>query len=328
MHNKNYLLSTGKWPGFFISCTVGVLVFFLGSIVNSSLYDSLVISLLFGMIVRAFIGNNENLIKGFFLAPTFFIPIGAVLYGAINLNFLKFQGIDPRAILLLFFVVSSYFISILVMGKLVQQKKQITYLVAIGSGICGASAIAVNAPAVDADADDISISLISVFVTALFGLFIFFPFLKGLFSLTDTMFVLLSGMTLQFTGFVKAAVTDFSKDLAGLALSIKALRYLILLVTIPVFASLTKKRVYIPWFLWAFLLAGLVFSFFPTLTSSFTPTLKILLDIFWSIAMAGVGLSANAEAMFSDNGLKAISMAFTGFIVATTIFLIGISVFF
>lgn len=319
-------LQDKKWHGFLITCGLGVFVFFAGEIINSSLYDSLVVALFVGIIFRMFLNEDVRMTKGFSIAPAVFIPVGAVLYGAVNLNFLVIQKVQVQALFILLFVIVSYFATILLMGKLLAQKKQITYLVAIGSGICGASAIAVSAPAVDAEPEDISISIISVFTAAVFGLFILFPFLHGLLGLTEHVYAMLSGMTLQFTGFVKAAIANSTNELATLALSIKAARYLILLIAIPVFASLTKRKIYIPWFLWAFLFAGILCTFLiPTWGILLKPTLKILLDVSWSIAMAGIGLSANPQSMFSDNGLKALIMAFTGFVVATAVFIIGIS---
>lgn len=314
--------------GFIFSCAIGIGAFLLGKVVNSPLVECLLVALILGMVVGSAFGRNKRFAKGTFLTYSVFIPIGAILYGAINLDLLKIGKIDPSVLILLFLVIVSYFLTVLVAGRILGQKKPITYLIASGSGVCGASAIAISSPAVEAEPEDVSISLLSVFTVALFGLFILFPFLSSALGLSDNVYALLSGMTLQFTGFVKAAVAGLPKEAADLAISVKAVRYLVLLISIPVFASLTKKRAYAPWFLWAFLAAGAAFSFFPDLLSPLEPTFKILLDIFWSIAMAGIGLNTDVRTLFSDDGLKALGMAFAGFAVAVTTFFIGSLVIF
>lgn len=277
-----------------------------------------------GIIIRARVGYNKKLIPGFILTPLIFIPIGIIFYGAVNLNFVKFAEINIGLMVLLLVIMLVYFGVILFLGRLLKQKKQITYLVATGSAICGALAIAITAPAVDAEPDDVSISLISVFIAAAFGLFILLPFIAGLLGLNNQIYALLSAMTLQFTGFVKAATGSFVKEISTLALSVKAARYLGLLITIPLFASLTKKKFYIPWFLWAFLGAGFLFSYIPAIAKPLTLIFKPTLDILWSIAMAAIGLNADIRVLLSDNGVKSLFMAFGGFIVAVLVFLLGI----
>lgn len=311
---------------FFPPCAIGVAAFWLTEIITSSLMDSLLISLVFGMIIGSIFRKKGIFSRDFSSATAIFIPLGAVIYGAVNLDFMRIGKIDPSVLILLLLVIAAYFFTILIMGNILDQRKKITYLTATGSAICGASAIAISAPAVEAEPDDVSISLVSVFIAAIFGLFILFPFLAGLLGLSDYAYALLSGMTLQFTGFVKVAVADVSKDMAEMALSIKATRYLVLLASIPIFSSLVKRRVHAPWFLWAFFAAGLIFSFFPILSQYLGATLKVMLTIFWSIAMAGIGLNADPRALISDNGLKALGMAFAGFAAAVIVFLIGISV--
>lgn len=150
---------------------------------------------------------------------------------------------------------------------------------------------------------------------------------------------MLSGSVLQFTGFVKAASTNLPAlsevippgEVAPLALLVKAPRYLGLLIAIPLFASLIRRKAYVPWFLWAFLAAGLIGSAIYGLNQGLfkeviKPIITPIYGIFWSIAMAGIGLNADIKALLSDDGAKAILMAFGGFIAAIIVFLAGISI--
>src|SRR3989339_229125 len=280
------------WPGLLLAIIIGSLSYQLKSAIGSPLLDPLLIALIIGIIIRSIIGNNSRLIPGFNFASIIFV----------------------------------YFMIILLLGKILKQKKQITYLTATGSAICGASAITITSRGVNADPDDISISLLSVFITAIFGLFILFPFLANFFNMTDQVYALFAGSILQFSGFVKAAAGGLDQEFLNLATSIKTFRYLGLLIALPLFASLIRKKIYFPWFLWAFLGAGLLFSFAPVVAKIFTPSFEVIQVLFWSIAMAAIGLNANIQALLSDNGVKALLMSFVGFFAAIVTFLLGISI--
>jgi uncharacterized integral membrane protein (TIGR00698 family) len=316
--SKNYF-----W-GLLVAFLAGIFAFYLAKALKIPHADPLLVGLIVGMVLKLLIGARENLIPGLVLAPSIFIPIGAILYGAVNLNFVEFAKVKGSFIVLTLLIILTYFLIILALGRILKQKEEITYLTATGSAVCGASAIAITSKALEAEPDDVSISLISVFLSACFALFILFPFLVSLFNLDNYVFALLSEATLQFTGFVKGAVATLPKDLKTLALSIKAVRYLALLIAIPLFSSFLKKRIYVPWFLWAFLRGGLIFSFFPQVAKILTPIFKPLLDVLWTVAMTAIGLNTDIRALFSDNEMKTLLMTFLGFFGALLVFFLGI----
>lgn len=335
---KKEILKEGE-RGLLLAVLIGVLGYGIKVATKSPMADPLILAMVIGIMITTAIGKESKLRPGFALAPTIFIPIGVVFYGAKNLNFVQFAEVEPLLIVPLILIMLVYFGVILILGRLLKQKNQITYLTATGSAICGASAIAITSPAVAAEPDDTSISLLAVALSALCGLFILLPFLSILFDITDKTYGLLAGSVLQFTGFVKAACANMPplktempiKELTSLALSIKAVRYLGLLIAIPLFSSLARKRVYIPYFLWAFLGAGILGSWSYAAHEAFytrtlMPVIGPIYDISWSIAMAAVGLNADVRQLFSNNGIKALIMAFAGFFAACATFFVGLNI--
>ena len=322
--------------GIILAIIIGTMSYALTVVIASPILDPLLVAMIIGIIFRTILGESSNLKIGFTLAPGIFIPVGIVFYAGKNLNFSKFAKVDISMIVLLIIIMLVYFGVIIALGKILKQKKEITYLTATGSAICGASAIAITSPAVEADADDISVSLSAVALASFVGLFILFPFLSILFDIDNKTYGLLSGSVLQFTGFVKVAVKNSyflresitEKELFTMALSVKAVRYLGLLIAIPLFASLVKKRLYIPWFLWAFLGAGLLGTYISVTDEVFYGGLILFIQpvytVCWSIAMAAVGLNANINLLLTNNGTKSLIMAFTGFFAVIVTFFIGI----
>lgn len=333
MQNEKGLL---KYSGLLFVVIVGGISYVISVLTKSPYLDPLVLSMLAGIIIRTIMRKKSHFEYGFKMAPAIFIPFGVVFYGMRNLNYGNIANVPGNIIILLAVVMIIYFFVVLLLGKILKQRKQITYLVATGSAICGASAIAMTSSAVDAEADDVSISLIAVTVAALLGLFILLPFVAILFKLSAKCYVMLSASVLQFTGFVKAAASKIpylkmelaDNILFSLAVSIKAVRYLGLLIAVPLFASLTKKKIYMPWFLWLFLIAGIIGSVFyysdiKIFNEIVLPFIKPTYNISWSIAMAAVGLNADIRQLLSNNGTKALIMAFCGFIAALLTFLVG-----
>jgi uncharacterized integral membrane protein (TIGR00698 family) len=327
------------WLGLLLAIVIGLVAYFIKTYTKSNLADPLLVAMIIGILLNSVLKGSKKWSSGFVLAPLIFIPIGIIFYAAKNLNFVKFSRVNLSMIILLLFVILTYIGVILFLGEVLKQKKKITYLTATGSAICGASAIAITSPVVNADPDDVSISLLSVFVAATFGLFMLLPFLSILFGLDNQIYALLSGSVSQFTGFVKASVgtmpplpmTIPSENVLSLALSVKAVRYLGLLIVIPLFASLVKKKLFLPWYLWAFLGAGIGGSLVYANNTTFykevlIPTIKPIYNILWAIAMAAIGLNMDVKQLLSNNGIKALIMAFVGFIAAVGVFLLGVSV--
>jgi uncharacterized integral membrane protein (TIGR00698 family) len=323
--------------GMAIAILIGLSGYIFTYVLHSSLLDPLLIALILGIIMKSSARNMKKFEPGISLASSIFIPVGIVFYGLNNLNFITLTELEPSRLFLLLTVVFIYFFVILLLGRLLKQKEQITYLTASGSAICGASAIAVTSPAIEAEPDDISISLLSVAVAAFVGFALILPFIAVLFDMNCKDYSFLAGSTLQFTGLVKVAeqYTPFLRkdmlpsEMLSLALSVKAGRYLGLLIGIPLFSSLIKKRLACPWFLWAFLFAGLAGTWiYSTQGTSFHAALVSYINpvhtISWSIAMSAIGLRANVKELLSNNGTKALIMAFSGFFAAIVTFLAGV----
>ena len=315
--------------GLFLAVLIGLAGYYIKVMTKHSLVDPLLVAMVIGIIVRTAIQDSERFSPGFTLGPAIFIPIGIAFYAIKNLNFIKVAKVQTSILVLLMVVMAVYILVILILGRLLGQRKQITYLTATGSAICGASAIAITAPAVKANPDDVSISLLSVALAAFTGLFILLPFLAILFGVTDRAFGILSGSVLQFTGFVAASTKNIPylmpemrvEDLVSLALSIKAVRYLGLLAMIPIFASMVRGKIHVPWVLWAFLGAGILGTGIYAADRVFydktlVPWIRPIYNISWSIAMAAIGLNADVKQLLSNNGAKALIMAFGGFFAA------------
>ncbi len=200
---------------------------------------------------------------------------------------------------MLFTVVSviSVIILGLFVGKVLGMRRNISYLIASGTAICGGSAIAAVAPIIEAKDDEISVSLGTIFLLNAIALFIFPP-LGKLFQLTQEQFGMWAAIAIHDTSSVVGAGTAYGTEALQIATMIKLTRALwiipLALVTALVFRK-KEKKISIPWFILFFVLA-MVFNTYFNLPETLTSSL-----IFWAkkgmtitLFLIGSGLSIRA----------------------------------
>lgn len=304
----------------FIPMVIGIVAVVIKKVTANALLDPLLLALMIGIFLKLCGGEKWLSIAQYDFAPSIFIPVGALFYGAANLDFQHFFVVDSHVLFILIFVVLSYIIISLVLSRMFFIQEKVGYLIAAGSAICGASAIAITSKSVDAESDEVSMGLLAVFSSALLGLFVFLPLCVhyGLFS--DEEVALFSGCLFQFTGFVKAVAARLPEELGALAITIKTVRYTGLLLLIPVFSSATKERFHIPWYIIGFLGLGILLSVFPAFGVIVRPMCKSVFEILWSIAMAAIGLNTCPRKVFSVAGAKAALVSFLSFLCVSCIF--------
>lgn len=317
-----------------MAVAIGLTAYALTLTLHTAALDPLLLSLLFGILLRALLKDRIVASDAAVRVGHWLLLPGIACYAIANLEFTTVANLPPRSLLLLAGTVAVSFATILLLGRQLGQRREIATLVATGSAICGASAIAVTAPAVRAKAEDVSISLLAVTMAALMALFVALPFCGALLRMPPADYALMSGSLLQFTGFVKEAMAQFHplgteaglQEATRLAILVKATRYLALIVCIPVAASLTRGRLTLPLSLWLYLGAGifgtLLHATHPHMyATQLLPFAQIGYQVLWSVTMAAIGLSADLRDLLSVNGYRAFGMALMGFGVALLSFL-------
>jgi len=314
-------------------------------------HNPLVAALILGILFKSCLSRKEKLSSALSYAPWVLIPPGIILYGARNLNFLKFSqvseigGLGLGLWLLIFLVMLVYLATVIFLGCLFGVRRKTVYLTGIGSAVCGASAITITAPSIEAEPDDISVSLIAIVLVALFGMLFLLPFLAVNCGMTNQEYGVITGAILQFTGFVEGATQvgaipdGLAKVLPDeiiqrkIALPVKGIRYLGLLIFLPLLGSVVRGRIYLPWYLWGFLGAGLIFSFWYKFDPELVEYLSIvyltpIYKLFWASALAAIGLNTKIEAVFSRLGLQILVISFIAMLTALVAYFFGWGILF
>ncbi|MFT7679120.1 MAG: putative integral membrane protein (TIGR00698 family) [Planctomycetota bacterium] len=161
----------------------------------------------------------------------------------------------------------------LLIGRWLRLPRNLMLLIGTGTAICGGSAIAAAAPALRAKGEDVSMAMAVIFVLNAAAL-ILFPILGHALDLDPAAYGRLCALAIHDTSSVVSAAAEWGADSLQIATVTKLARALWIL---PVAFGLSflkqegedvtgpKKRVHIPGFLVAFLLASAAVQLFPAL---------------------------------------------------------------
>ena len=310
---------------------------------NKSPISTAMIAILIGIALGNIFKIRKDFLLGLDFTQKYILKLGIICLG-IQLKPFEFLKFGTVAIPLIIICI----ISVLIVIKLVIKKLKIStkmaYLIAIGSTVCGTTAIIATAPVINASKGEISYAIANMTVFGIISMFIY-PYFANIYFNGDPLFVgLFLGTAIHETSQVAAAGLIYdqqfnSPETLNVATVTKLIRNTFLVIMIPLFAFLynrgqTKTKNYslldiFPYFVLGFI--GLIIfrnigdQIFLTENSNFIwqgiiSNIKDSAKIFLSMAMAAVGLSTNLKDLMSM-GYKPFIV---GFIAMVTVGLVSI----
>ncbi|MBP6427677.1 MAG: putative sulfate exporter family transporter [Bacteroidia bacterium] len=234
-----------------------VTIFFvlIGLIVFLQLSPS--ISLLMGLAIGIFAVNPYAKKSK---TVTKYLLQGAVIGLGFGMNFTAVVAAGKDGFVFTLLTISAAIGLGFILGKILKVDKIISYLISVGTAICGGSAIAAISQVVDADEKDISISIGTVFILNAVALFIFPP-IGNYFGLTQEQFGIWAAIAIHDTSSVVGAASHYGNESLMIATTIKLARALWIIpmafLTSYIFKKQSSASAF-PWFILFFILASLV----------------------------------------------------------------------
>jgi len=153
----------------------------------------------------------------------------------------------------------------IVLAKWMKVDQKTGYLISAGTAICGGSAIAATGPVIKAESSQMSVALGTIFILNAIALFLF-PVLGHLLNMNQHQFGLWSAIAIHDTSSVVGAASAYGKEALEIATTVKLTRALWIIpltfVTTLIFKNKSGK-VYLPWFIFLYILAMTINTFFP-----------------------------------------------------------------
>lgn len=294
---------------------IALLGFLLTWIPGFSLIGQLACAIILAVIYRHFFGYPQVLQAGITFSSKRLLRLAIMLYG-IKLNmaviFQEALGLLARDALVIVFAIGLT----MWLAKIWKADKSISLLLGVGTGVCGAAAIAAVAPIVGAKEED---TAIGVGIIALMGTFfaIGYTLIRPFLPLLPTDFGIWAGMTLHELAHVAIAAEPVGEDVLAIALLAKLGRVFLLIPLCFILMYVMKRKssenpqgknkIEFPWFLLGFIFMSLLGTYvlgesipFPTYISDgiSTTTTWIL-----TAAMVGLGLNVSLRDL-RDRALK------------------------
>jgi len=162
------------------------------------------------------------------------------------------------------------------LGKLLKVNKTNSYLISVGTAICGGSAIAAVGPVVNANDDEMSVSLGTVFILNSIALIIF-PIIGTALGLSQEQFGLWAALAIHDTSSVVGAGMKYGAIALGVATTVKLARALWIAPVALVTAILRKNQTKIkyPYFILLFILAAFINTYLPIGNTFFSEITKL-----------------------------------------------------
>jgi uncharacterized integral membrane protein (TIGR00698 family) len=181
----------------------------------------------------------------------------------------------------------------LFIGRMMVVDRKVSFLINVGTAICGGSAIAAVSPIIHADDEEIAVSLGTVFVLNSIALLIF-PFIGTLLHLSQPQFGLWAALAIHDTSSVVGAAAKYGNEALAIGTTVKLARalWIVPIALVTAYMMKSKVRVQWPWFILFFCLAAVANTYLPLLAPAY-PVLSRLgrVGLTVTLYLIGTGLS-------------------------------------
>jgi uncharacterized integral membrane protein (TIGR00698 family) len=179
------------------------------------------------------------------------------------------------------------------MGRLLRVGNTASFLISVGTAICGGSAIAAVGPITRATDEEMAVSLGTVFVLNSVAL-LTFPSIGWLLHLSETQFGLWSALAIHDTSSVVGAAAKYGSLALGVATTVKLTRalWIVPLSLVTALVSKNETRQKWPWFILFFCLAAVANTYISVLGPAY-PVINHLgkIGLTVTLYLIGTGLS-------------------------------------
>ena len=304
----------------------------------------IIIAILLGSIASNSIKRIQSYTDGYLFSIKYLLKLGIIFLGIrLSISDILIYGSQG-----LFVIIPCIVISIFIVRKLrdyFQVSDNLSLLIAVGTSICGATAIVALAPAINAKKEEISYAIANITIFGLIAMFLYPLLAFTVFNDNSIAVGLFLGTSIHETAQVAGSGMIYAEQyenptVLDIATVIKLVRNTMMVILIPLLAYKAKKESRMqnkikigsifPYFIIGFLAFGFIrtigdqFEYLigSELWNNFVYNIKSSAEILLVIAMSGVGYNTNLV-KFKNLGLKPF---YLGFIAAISVGIVSFSI--
>ncbi|KKM11407.1 membrane protein [Clostridiales bacterium PH28_bin88] len=293
---------SGLIPGVLFTLAIAAAGTTLANLPVISRMGAMLSSILIAVLYRNLIGYPGGMREGIQFSARRLLRFAIILYGfKLNIDVVFHQG----GMLVIYDVITIIvaIATTMVAAKLLKADKLFSLLLGIGTGVCGAAAIAAVSPILKADDEE---TAIGVGIIALVGTVftIGYTFLQPYLSLSPELYGVWSGISLHEIAHVAAAAAPAGSDALAMGLLAKLGR-VFLLIPLSFLLSFWMRRkgsgkehqtAPIPWFLVGFIVTSLIGSYL-SIPKTLLDHISVAASFLLAAAMVGLGLNVHLSSL-------------------------------
>ena len=282
--------------------------------------STVLIAILLGIVMGNAFTPRAGMMTGVDFTQQYILKLGIIFLG-IRLSFEELIKFGSIAIPLIIFCIVGVLILVKLLIKKVPISSKMSYLIAIGTSVCGATAIVATAPVINAKKSEVAYAIANITLFGVIAMLVYPYFAEWYFDGDALQVGLFLGTAIHETSQVAAAGLIYdqqfnSPETLNVATVTKLIRNTFLVILIPLFAFLynrgeIKEKNYsilsiFPYFVLGFIgmiivrnVGDQIFSIENSnfevyeIWKNFIGYIKILTTVSLTMAMAAVGISIN-----------------------------------
>jgi uncharacterized integral membrane protein (TIGR00698 family) len=302
-------------PGLFMCVAIAIAAFALGRALP--IVGGPVFGIVLGMIVAMLHKPDKRFTPGVRFASRQLLQLSIVLLGAtLQLGEVVGSGLHSLPLMLGTLVIT--LAAAYVLGLALGIDRDLRRLLGIGTAICGGSAIAALSTVIDVSETEVAYAISTVFLFNVAAV-LTFPWIGHLLALTQHAFGLWAGTAINDTSSVVAAGFVYGHAAGNEAVIVKLTRTTLI---IPIVMFYAGKRIWkvsktgegvdwvkiVPWFILWFVVAAVI-NTAGVIPAAVHPVITEAALFLIVVALTGVGLSANAQAIRAA-GVRPLALGF------------------
>lgn len=320
--NKAFLLGVG------FTLVIAVASILLSNLPILNKVGALAIAIITAILYRHFLGYPTRYVSGIEFSAKKLLRLAIILYG-LKLNLSTIINEGGTLLLLDVGVVAFTIFFIIFLNKIIKGDKDLILLLGIGTGVCGAAAIAAISPILKSKESDVGISvgLVAIMGT-IFSLT--YTLLYALFPMDPELYGIWSGASLHEIAHVVLAADAGGTESLAIGLLAKLGRVFLLIPLSIIFLILVNRKrsnkvsqkIDFPYFLIGFLIMSAV-NTFVAIPEGVLSVISTITNVILIMAMVGLGLNVS----FNDLKTKAfkpmVAMAITSVVLSVVVFFVA-----
>ena len=250
-------------PGLAWTCSVALVAWPLAHVVP--VLGAPVLAILIGIVVGAARRPSAAAAPGIAFSATWLLQLAIILLGT-GLSLGEVLRVGGRSLPVMLGTLAVALVGALAFGRMLAVTPRLRTLIGVGTGICGASAIAAVSAIVAASGTEIAYAISTIFVFNIVAV-VLFPALAHLLDLSQHGFGLWAGTAINDTSSVVAAAYAYGHSAGAQAVVVKLTRTTLIVPIALLLAALNARNVQadsrprvrltrrLPWFLVWFVVA-------------------------------------------------------------------------